>query len=114
MTFFNSFFSPQKEQSEQFVVLGVMEYKEAVINKEVQLVDVRTPREYRSGHLGNAINIDYYKSKQFMEAFAAFNKEKPVYLYCRSGARSAKAARKLIAMGFKKIYDLEGGINNWR
>lgn len=114
MTFFNSFFSPQKKQAEEFVVLDVTEYKEAVINKDVQLVDVRTPREYRSGHLGNARNIDYYKSKQFVEAFEALNKEKPVYIYCRSGARSAKAAQKLIALGFKKIYDLKGGILNWR
>ncbi len=114
MTFFNSFFSPQKQQVEEFVVLDVTEYKEAVINKDVQLVDVRTPREYRSGHLGNARNIDYHKSKQFVEGFEVLDKEKPVYIYCRSGARSAKAARKLIDMGFKKIYDLKGGILNWR
>jgi rhodanese-related sulfurtransferase len=114
MTFFKSFFSPHKQQSEKFEVLGVTDYKAAVINKDVQLVDVRTPREYRSGHLGNAINIDFYKNKQFVEAFETMNKEKPVYIYCRSGVRSAKAAHKLISMGFKKIYDLKGGILNWR
>ncbi|MEN8788210.1 MAG: rhodanese-like domain-containing protein [Flavobacteriaceae bacterium] len=114
MTFFKSFFSPQKQKSEQFIVLGVKAYKDAVINKDVQLVDVRTPREYRSGHLGNAINIDFYKSREFVEAFEALNKEKPVYVYCRSGVRSAKAAYKLISMGFTKIYDLKGGILNWQ
>ncbi len=114
MTFFKSFFSPQKQQSDKFIVLEVTAYKDAVINKDVQLIDVRTPREYRSGHLGNAINIDFYKTNRFVEAFETLNKEKPVYIYCRSGVRSAKAANKLIAMGFQKIYDLEGGILNWR
>jgi len=114
MTIFKSLFRTQKHQSDKFELLGVKEYKDAVINKDVQLVDVRTAREYRSGHLGNAINIDFYKSKHFIESFERLNKDKPVYIYCRSGARSAKAAHQLISMGFKKIYDLEGGILNWR
>ncbi|MGB5236809.1 MAG: rhodanese-like domain-containing protein [Flavobacteriaceae bacterium] len=114
MTIFKSLFSTKNHESEQFEVLGVNAYKEAVINKDVQLIDVRTPREYRSGHLGKAINIDYHKRKEFIDAFETLNKEKPLYIYCRSGVRSAKAAHKLIAMGFKKIYDLEGGIMNWR
>ena len=42
------------------------------------------------------------------------DKDKPVYLYCRSGARSQKAARKLIDMGFEKVYDLKGGFMRWK
>jgi rhodanese-related sulfurtransferase len=45
--------------------------------------------------------------------FAKLNKNKPVYVYCRSGARSQRAARKLVEMGFLKIYDLEGGYMSW-
>ena len=114
MSSFKSIFSAKNQDSEKFEVLGVKAYKEAVLNKDVQLVDVRTPREYRSGHLAKAINIDYYKRSAFLEAFESLNKEKPVYIYCRSGVRSAKAAHKLISMGFTKIYDLEGGILNWQ
>ena len=95
-------------------MLEVSDYKAAVIGKNVQLVDVRTAKEYRKGHLGKAMNIDYYAKKDFEKEFEKLDKNKPLYLYCRSGFRSRKAAAKLIEMGFSKIYDLKGGLNNWR
>jgi rhodanese-related sulfurtransferase len=42
------------------------------------------------------------------------DKEIPIYLYCRSGGRSNKAARQLISLGFKEIYDLQGGYLGWK
>ena len=114
MALLRSIFGKHKKASNQFELLEVKEYKEAVINKKVQLVDVRTPEEYKKGHLGHALNIDYYDKKGFAASFDSLNKELPVYLYCRSGFRSKKAAMKLIAMGFKKVYDLKGGLNNWQ
>lgn len=113
MTFLKSLLESEKKDPDQFELLDVTDYKKAVINKDVQLVDVRTAREYRRGHLGNALNIDFYSKSRFETAFNKLDKSKPVYLYCRSGHRSRKAAMKLIAMGFNKIYDLEGGLNNW-
>ncbi|MBT8209239.1 MAG: rhodanese-like domain-containing protein, partial [Eudoraea sp.] len=80
---------------------------------DVQLVDVRTQREFRSGHIGKAMNIDFFKGGEFIKAFEDFDKQKPLYLYCRSGNRSQKAARKLVSLGFEKIYDLKGGILRW-
>ena len=45
--------------------------------------------------------------------FEKLDMSKPVYIYCRSGARSRKAAHKLADMGFKEIYDLQGGYSKW-
>jgi len=83
------------------------------VNKDILLIDVRTPQEFASGHLENAVNIDYFDS-DFNAQFKNLDKNKPVYLYCKSGRRSANAAEKLEDMGFVKIYDLEGGTVNWK
>ena len=113
MSFLSAIFKSKSVDSDKIEILDTRSYKEAVVNKNVQLVDVRTQREYRSGHIGRAINIDFFKGGAFDRAFENFDKQKPVYLYCRSGNRSQKAARKLLALGFEKIYDLKGGILQW-
>ena len=41
------------------------------------------------------------------------DKEKPIAVYCKSGGRSGGASKLLLELGFKEIYDLEGGILNW-
>ncbi|WP_339630674.1 rhodanese-like domain-containing protein [Bizionia echini] len=94
-------------------VLTVEEYKTQIEAGKVQLVDVRTPDEFNAGHITNAKNIDFF-APSFERQFEKLNKEKPVYIYCRSGARSKKAASKLSAMGFTEIYDLKGGYLNWK
>jgi phage shock protein E len=81
-------------------------------NKDIQLIDVRKPEEFSSGHLENAVNMNFYDD-DFEEQIKTLDKSKDVYLYCRSGGRSGKAAQKLEALGFTKVYDLEGGILNW-
>lgn len=114
MSFLSSIFRKKSKAPEPFELLNTADYKKAVINKDVQLVDVRTPGEYRKGHLAKAKNINFYAKTQFVNAFEKLDKSKPLYIYCRSGHRSRKAAMKLIDMGFIKIYDLKGGINNWQ
>ena len=80
---------------------------------EVQLVDVRTPEEFSEGYIEDAQNIDF-KSPTFEQDILKLDKDKPVMLYCHSGRRSAACAQKLKDAGFKKIYDLEGGISQWK
>lgn len=79
---------------------------------DAQLIDVRTPAEYASGRIGNAVNIDW-NGDQFEQSVAKLDKNEPVYVYCKIGGRSAQAADKLSAMGFTKIYNLDGGILKW-
>ncbi len=81
--------------------------------EDVQLVDVRTPKEYEEERIANSQNIDY-NSPTFDEDIAKLDKAKPVILYCKGGTRSAKCAKKLKDAGFQKIYDLEGGISKWK
>lgn len=113
MSFLSTLFGSKMQQSDNLEVLDAAAFKNAVTGKKVQLVDVRTPREYNRGHIGNAINIDFFQGGSFKPSFEKLNKNRPVYLYCRSGNRSRKAARKLIHMGFTRIYDLKGGYMRW-
>ena len=89
------------------------DFKEMTENKDVQLIDVRTPKEYNEGHIKNAENIDFYND-QFYDDMSKLDKTKPLYIYCRSGGRSGKAAAKLKELGFKEVYDLQGGILDWQ
>ena len=79
---------------------------------DAQILDVRTPAEFSSGHLVNAKNSDWNGST-FESEVSKLNKSKPVYVYCRSGKRSAQAAEKLTELGFSNVYNLEGGILQW-
>lgn len=111
--FFNSLFNIGA-QTDSLILLSPSEYKAAIKRGNIQLVDVRTAQEYHTGHIKNAINIDFFQQSIFMEKFSKLDKSKPVYLYCRSGSRSRQAAGKLAAMGFTTIFDLKGGYMAWR
>lgn len=83
------------------------------LDKGIQLIDVRTLDEFNAGAIDGATNIDVL-SANFASKVAVLNKRKAVYVYCKSGKRSASAAAKLAEMGFKKIRDLEGGYQKWQ
>ncbi len=104
-------------KSEQQVVinkkLSATDFNATIENKSVQLIDVRTPREYGGGHIKNAKNINYFNT-DFFTQMNKLNKDEPLYIYCRSGNRSGKAASKLKKMGFKEVYDLQGGVLDWK
>lgn len=80
--------------------------------KDKQVVDVRTAEEFASGHLAQAVMIDYYKS-DFKSQIAKLDKNKPVFVYCAAGGRSGSATEILQDLGFKKVYDLKGGYRAW-
>ena len=88
--------------------------KMAELGAGIQLVDVRRPDEFREGHIEGALNINFLEDDFAQQMERQVNKEKPVMLYCRSGSRSASAAEELKALGFKEIYDLEGGFSDWQ
>jgi len=94
-------------------VLSASDFKQHIQNKKVQLIDVRTPNEYKSGAIKNAKNIDIF-SRTFTTECEALNKDQAIYVYCRSGARSRSASKKLAGMGFSEIYDLQGGISSYK
>jgi phage shock protein E len=73
--------------------------------KKAYLVDVRTLDEFQTGHLKFSKNIDF-KAADFQNQITKLKKRRPVYLYCRSGNRSSKAADSLRIWGFKTVYNL--------
>ena len=79
----------------------------------VQLIDVRSNEEFHKEAIPLAQNIDYF-SPTFFEDVQRLDKTKPVFVYCNTGKRSAKCAKKLVEAGFIKIYDLDGGISKWK
>lgn len=92
--------------------LSVQEFEKAIGQKDIQILDVRTPGEYQSGHLTNAFLADWTNQQEFTSRVTALDKSKPVYVYCLSGGRSDAAARMLNKNGFT-AYSLSGGINAW-
>lgn len=78
-----------------------------------QLIDVRTAEEFEGGHLKSAVNFDW-NSDGFMKQIASLDKTKPVLVYCLSGGRSSSAAATMRKNGFREVYEMDGGMMQWR
>lgn len=90
------------------------EFAELIKNKKnAILLDVRTPKEVASEHLVNSTHLDFF-SNSFKSELEKLDKSKTVLVYCLSGGRSGKTMTVLKEMGFKEIYNLEGGIAGWK
>ena len=111
---FIAFQSCKGDQSGAGKVISPQEVYDAVYGNEGnhQLVDVRTEKEFEASHLKDAQNI-CVTMDDFREKVKTLDKNEPVYVYCKKGRRSARAAKILSEMGFTKVYDLQGGILNW-
>ncbi|ASN07353.1 rhodanese-like domain-containing protein [Virgibacillus necropolis] len=78
--------------------------------RKAQLIDVREPQEFKKGHILGARNIPVTQMKQRL---VEIRKDKPVYLYCQSGSRSARAAQLLHKKGYLDLNQLKGGFKRW-
>ncbi|PKR86049.1 rhodanese-like domain-containing protein [Heyndrickxia camelliae] len=78
--------------------------------RKAQLIDVREPNEFDNGHILGARNIPLSQIKMRMKEIRP---DKPVYLYCQSGMRSARVAQMLYRKGYKDLYQLQGGFKKW-
>lgn len=76
------------------------------------LIDVRSPQEYEEGHLEGAILIPNYTIMKEIENFIK-NKDAIIIVYCSSGSRSKKAQKKLEKKGYKNVYNLYNGLENY-
>ena len=81
---------------------------------EFLLLDVRQPMEYEEGHLPGSVlmPLDELESRRD-ELYRELYSGRKTIMYCRSGKRSMAAAIALCDLGFKNLYILEGGLNNW-
>jgi len=95
--------------------LNAAEFEAGISSKDsIQILDVRTPAEYESGHIKNSLLADWNNRQEFNRRIAYVDKDKPVYVYCLAGGRSAAAAAKMKAAGYQQVYELKGGINAWK
>jgi rhodanese-related sulfurtransferase len=94
--------------------MNVEEFEKGLTGKGVQLLDVRTSNEFKMGYIKGALQANWNNNAEFEERVAALDKNKPVFVYCLSGARSYAAAEWMRENGFKQVVNLEGGISNWK
>ena len=83
-----------------------------VLSEGAILVDVRSPQEYEEGHMEGAMLLQEYEIKKRANELLP-NKDKVIIVYCSSGGRSKKAQKELLDMGYKKVYNLYNGYQNY-
>jgi rhodanese-related sulfurtransferase len=94
--------------TEPFCNFTAKDYANADIDNAI-LLDVRTQREFDSGHLEGAVLVDIYKSN-FRSEINKLDKKKNYFVYCKTGSRSKSTVKYMIQSGFKNACNLEGGI----
>jgi len=100
------------DQSQVVEKVSAEKFKQMVDAGTGIILDVRTPEEVNQGYINGASTINFYDD-DFSAKLNMIQKDKPVYVYCKAGSRSAQAAEMMKKIGFKKVYNLEGGLNAW-
>ena len=93
--------------------LSIDQFEKGIADSTAQVLDVRTPGEYQSGHLHNAFLANWNDRAEFESRVKSLDKKRPVYTYCLSGARSNAATGWLRDNGYT-AFNLSGGILAWR
>jgi thioredoxin len=99
-------------QQEGVQNLSPLEFRSNMHSNAI-LLDVRTAEEVAGGQINGASHLDFYDAN-FYKKIALIQKDKEVFVYCKSGGRSSKAARTLKELGHPKVYNLDGGILSWK
>jgi len=107
-----SFFKVSAQEVNLKEAVSPTVFESQIANKKVQLIDVRTPKEYKEGTILQAINIDFL-DEGFSKNIEQLSKKQPVYIFCQSGKRSAAAAKKMQEAGFD-VVELAGGYKAWK
>jgi rhodanese-related sulfurtransferase len=95
-----------------FKNVGVDEFDKLRTDKGARVLDVRTPKEFASGHMTGAINIDI-NAPDFQQKVSALEKDKTYLVHCAAGVRSARACGQMSRLHFQNLYNLEGGFKAW-
>lgn len=104
--------APAAEKVAEYRRISPQEAKAAIdAGRNPILVDVREPYEFEDGHIPGAINLPLGELSELAKTRLP-DKDALIYLYCRSGNRSAHGAAQLVALGYTQLYDL-GGIISW-
>jgi len=107
-----SFSSCTQGQTSGVNQLNAAAFNQQINNRDLVLLDVRTPREFKSGHIENSGQLNFY-DRDFAEKLLLLPRNKPIYLYCNTGYRSNLAAGFLVRNGYTQVYNLQRGIMEW-
>lgn len=83
-------------------------------NKNIKLIDVRRPEEYKEGHIQGSVLLPVQELSQEKLDAASVKKDDAILLYCRSGGRSGHALHMMQQFGYKNVKHLDGGILAWK
>ncbi len=98
-------------EKSRHVDVSVQQGKEMIDNGEVFILDVRTQEEYDEGHIMGATLIPLDELDRRLKELP---QDKKILVYCRTGQRSLTASEKLENSGFTQIYNMKGGITEWK
>ena len=101
------------QTTKAYCSLTTKEFADSISVLNATVVDVRTVKEYETGHLEGAINVVWDNNFKTSLQNAKLSKEQPLAVYCRSGRRSKAAANVLVQEGYKVI-ELDKGIISWQ
>jgi rhodanese-related sulfurtransferase len=87
--------------------------KELAATPGAVILDVRSEGEFQGGHLAKALNMNY-NAPNFADNVSKLDKNKTYFVYCAAGVRSARAADLMRADGFKNVFEMKGGLNDWQ
>lgn len=108
-----SLFFVNCNSQEEIKSISTFTLKILLAEENIQLLDVRSPKEIKSGFIKTAKFANYFDDDFYEQAQKQLDKTKPVYLYCRSGNRSGKSAKILQENGYD-VYNVLGGFNQWK
>ena len=100
-------------QQKHILLVAPTVFAEALKKEKGILLDIRTPGEYKKGHLKGSILMDFFRD-DFEKALDKLDKNKTYFIYCGIGGRSEECGVMMENKGFKKVYDLDGGISRWK
>ncbi len=99
-------------QTKSYQNVSNEDFKKLARQPNTVILDVRTPAEFASGRISGAVLIDVSNS-DFEKKISSLDKSKTYLVYCRSGARSARASSVMVQKGFDKVFNLTNGIMYW-
>ncbi len=103
---------PGATSSAGFKNLSVAEFAKLAADKQNVILDVRTAKEFKAGHIAGAVNLDAMAA-DFEKKAHALDKSKTYLVHCATGVRSARACGKLERLAFPKLYNFPGGFKAW-
>jgi rhodanese-related sulfurtransferase len=92
--------------------VGVEEFDKLRAEKNTVVLDVRTEKEFKAGHIPGAVNLDF-QSPDFQKKAAELDKSKTYLVHCAGGVRSAKACTAMDKIAFTNLVNLEPGFRAW-